>query len=220
MHHPNIFHPANLTYPAFAYHHLAEFEALDRYDHQWCIAGCLTYAKTPPPPHTQLNDGEQLIQRLSNLNRSHRDQLHWVIRAEYSPGKRWHLHFLIGAERVINGQHQKMSVEDACFFLSSHWLHGNAEVKRYDPSEDGVGYLTKIRDRQLIGDTRISKHLKKLLTKLPHSDRRENEIKEISRHHAHDRDPLTTELVIKLGRIKKTGFIGFIDESPRWRQVA
>jgi hypothetical protein len=217
---PSIFHPANLSYQSFGYYHLSEFEPLDRYDLEWAIFGTATYAKTPPTPFRQLKDFEEWVQLLGDLNHSHRDLLHWFARVEYSPGKRWHLHFMLGHERITNGRHQKMSVEDACTLLSSHWLHGNAVVEPYDKSEDGVAYLTTIGDRQLVGDTRMSWSLKKHLKKLLHSSRREEEIKEISRHHAHGRDPFTTELVIKLGRIKESGFIGFMDESPRWRQVA
>lgn len=219
---PSIFHPANLSYPAFAHHHLSEFESLDRYENQWAIFGGLTYAKNPPQPSTQIKDFEHLMKSLGTLNHSHPDLLHYFVRVEHSSSERWHLHFLLGHERVTNGRHTSMTVQTACDFLKSQWFHGNAHVVPFDPSEDGVQYVTKIQDRHLIGLTRMSPTLVKVLKKLPHSDRRENEIKEISRHHANDRDPLTTELVVKLGRITdaNAGFIGFMDESPRWRKAS
>lgn len=208
------------SYTDFSGSHLPEFESLDRIDNRWFIFGTLTYAKTPPRPATQLADFVQLMDVLGQQNRSHPDLLHWFARVEYSPGKLYHLHFILGEERIKNGYDHPMSVEETCQFLKNHWGHGMAEVEQYDPSEDGVGYITKTINTDKIGDTLMSPKLKRLLKKLPHSDRRENEIKEISRHHAHGRDPFITELVIKLGRIKETGFIGFIDESPKWKQVA
>lgn len=211
-----IFHPSNLTYPAFAHTHLPEFESLDRYELPWAVFGCLTYAKTPPLPTTQLKDFLHLMKSVGTLNHSHPDLLHWFARVEHSSSARWHLHFLLGHERVTNGRHTPMSVETVCEFIESQWFHGNAEVTPYDPREDGVGYVTKITDPQLIGETKMSQSLIRLLKKLPHSGRRESEIKKINQYHVEDRDPLTTELVVKLSRTKKSGDrIGFMDEIQR-----
>jgi hypothetical protein len=79
-----IFHPANLSYPAFAHAHLPEFESLDRYELPWAIFGTLTYAKNPPLPTTQLRDFWQLMIAVGTLNHSHPDLLHWFARVEHS----------------------------------------------------------------------------------------------------------------------------------------
>lgn len=209
---PSIFHPANLSYPAFAHYHVSEFESLDRYPHAWAIFGCLTYAKNPPQPSTQLKDFEHLMKSLGTLNHSHPDLLHYFVRVEHSSSERWHLHFLLGHERVTNGRHTPMTVQTACDFLKSQWFHGDAKVVPYDQSEDGVGYVTKIRDPQLTGLTWTSPSLFKLLKKLPSSPRRPAEIKEIARYHSEDRDPLATQLVIKLRRKGNANAVCFMDE--------
>lgn len=211
-----IFHPANLTYPAFAHAHLPEYESLDRYEYPWAIFGTLTYAKNPPLPTTQLRDFWQLMVAVGTLNHSHPDLLHWFVRVEHSSSARWHLHFLLGHERVTNGHHTPMTVETVCDFIKSQWFHGDTDVVPYDPREDGVGYVTKITDPQLIGATKMSSSLFRILKKLPHSGRREAEIKKINAYHVEDRDPFATELIIKLSRKKQEGDrIGFYDEIQR-----
>ena len=209
----SIFHPANLSYQAFAHAHLPEFESLDRYENKWVIFGTLTYAKTPPLPSTQLKDFEHLMKSLSTLNHSHPDLLHYFARVEHSSSARWHLHFLLGPERVTNGRHTPMSAALACEFLKSQWFHGDADVVPYDQSKDGVGYVTKIGDRNLTGLTRMSPTLVKVLKKLPHADHREKEIKEIGRYCSEQRDPFITELVIALRRKDDTSRVCFMDEA-------
>jgi hypothetical protein len=110
-----------------------------------------------------------------------------------------------------------MTVETVCEFIKSQWFHGDAEdVVPYDQHEDGVGYVTKLTDQQLIGATKMSSSLIRILKKLPSSGRREAEIKKINAYHVEDRDPFTTELVVKLSRTKKEGDrIGFYDEIQR-----
>lgn len=109
-----------------------------------------------------------------------------------------------------------MTVETVCDFIKSQWFHGDTDVVPYDPREDGVGYVTKITDPQLIGATKMSSSLFRILKKLPHSGRREAEIKKINAYHVEDRDPFATELIIKLSRKKQEGDrIGFYDEIQR-----
>lgn len=208
----SIFAPWNLSYQAFARHHLSEFESLDRFENKWAIFGTLTYAKTPPIPSTQLKDFFHLMTSLGTLNHSHPDLLHWFARVEHSSSARWHIHFILGHERVTNGHHNPMTVSTACDFIESQWFHGDADVIPYDQSLDGVGYVTKINDRDLVGITRMSSSLVRTLKKLPHSVRREDEIKSISQYQSQDRDPLATELLINLRRKDKSSQVSFMDE--------
>ena len=214
---PTIFFPATTSYRTFAYTHLPEFESLDRYENKWAFSGTLTYAKTPPLPSTQLKDFIHLMKSLGMLNHSHPDLLHYFVRVEHSPSARWHLHFLLGHERVTNGRHTPMTVQTACDFLSTHWFHGNAEVVPSDRSEDGVGYITKMNDRDLIGETRMSPSLVKVLKNLPHSVRREDECAQLARYQKENRDEVAAELLTKLRRVGSN--VCFMDEAPS-RRVA
>lgn len=193
-------------FSAFCRDHLAEFEALDRYENKWVIFGTLTFAKNPPSPSTQLKHFGALMTALADLNNSAPDQLHVFVRVEPSSsgvvGKldagRWHMHCLIGGTRILDGKHNPMKVQQACDFLNAQWRHGNAKFEPYERSRDGVAYVTKNRDG--IGVTQFSKSLFKLLKKAPTSEARRGEIKEIARYKKEGRDPAETERIIRLRR--------------------
>jgi hypothetical protein len=182
--------------------HHPEFESLDRLCNQWSIFGTLTYRNDPPSPTTQVKDCIQLFTTLGNLNHSHTDLLQWVVRVEYSEGSRFHLHFILGGDRIVNGHHHPMSVADACKVLCDNWTHGSSEVVPYDPSEDGVGYITKGRKSKRIGLFVFSPTLKKILKKLPHATWRDEECQALDRYVAKGLDPhgLEIELITKLKR--------------------
>jgi hypothetical protein len=188
------------SYSSFTSTHLPEFESLDRLNNQWFIFGTLTYRHTPPLPATQLKDFVQLMDRLGQLNFCHPDLLQWFVRVEYSFGARWHLHFLLGEDRIANGYTKPMSVDDGCRFLKKNWSHGDADIRPYDLSEDGVGYLTKTLQPDQIGDTLMSKKLKRVLKNLPHSCWREDLFNLRERCARENRDEFGVELITRLRR--------------------
>jgi hypothetical protein len=166
---------------SFIEKHHPEFEPLDRLCNQWSIFGSLTYRNDPPSPTKQVKDCIQLFATLGDLNHSHTDLLQWVIRVEYSEGNRYHLHFLLSGDRIVNGHHHPMTVENACKVLCDNWTHGTRKVVPYDPAEDGVGYITKGKKSEHVGLFVFSPALKKLLKKLPRATIREEECREIDR---------------------------------------
>ena len=162
-----------VNYPSFINTHLPEFEALDRLNNNWFIIGHLTYRDNPPPVAGQFFDFVQIMDRLGRFNNCHPDLLHWFVRSETSPGDRDHLHFILGEDRIINGQHCPLSVKTACRLLKRYWTHGDSKIEAYDQLKDGVGYVTKTVPRKNIGETLMSRKLKRILKNLPHSNRRE-----------------------------------------------
>lgn len=193
-----------------------EFESLDRLNNKWEFFGTLTYAKEPPLPSTQVRDCIQLFDTLGQLNHSDPDLLQWVVRVEYSESDRYHMHFLLGADRVtVNAHHHPLTVGEACEYLTKHWTHGRCLVEPYNPAEDGVGYITKGKHDPHVGLFVFSNKLKRALKNLPHSDWRENECKEIDRYIARGLEPdsLELELLVKLRRVRVP--VCMFDEAQR-----
>lgn len=192
----SIYTAENEAFKAFCDSHLPEFESLDRLENNWAVFGCLTYAEPAPLPRTQINDFKYLMKLLGMLNHSHPDLLHWFVRVEHSFSGEWHMHFLLGHERVTNGHHTPMTPDKACKFLSANWTHGLSKIERYNKWEDGVGYVTKTSPNAPDGITRMSPALFDLLEDTPPTDRREKEVKRIARYKAEGLDDLAAAIHI------------------------
>lgn len=150
----------NPTHTPHKQEHLSILQVLHRYENKWSFFGGLTYRNTPPKPETQIAHFRDLMNDLADLNRRavviddpekakcrrrFGDRLHWFVRVETHPTAPTHMHFVLGGERLLNGEHRALTIPEVCQWIEDRWNPRVAEVVGYDQTKAGVEYITKIK---------------------------------------------------------------------------
>ena len=148
--------------------HLPIQQVLHRYEKKWAIFGTLTYQKDAPKPATQLAHFRELMDDLADLNRRSvviddpekakcrrrfGDRLHWFVRVEADATGRKHMHFVLGGERLLNGEHRALTIPEVCQWIEDRWRPRVAQVDGYDETRAGVDYITKVQRESDRDDT-------------------------------------------------------------------
>lgn len=176
---------------------------------KWVCFGTLTH-KYSTAPATQISRFKTLMDTLGASNNSFGKRLHWVVRAEQHASEKWHLHFLLGAHKVIDGRTHRYSIKDACAFLENKWEYGIADVEAYDAKRNGLEYVLKKTGKDYDDLVEMSTSLTTLLKK----DKTNSAATQ-----PNVRDPLLAEVIAHLNRDKVVAYFGDEMEIARSRRA-
>jgi len=112
----------------------------------WIIFGTFT-SGLPRSPKTLIKIFKSIIHQIGLLNNSYERRLHYVARLEKHLSGDWHIHFLLGGHKIIDGENSSITINEACEYLDTLWHdYGIADVEEYDQDKGGLEYILKKRN--------------------------------------------------------------------------
>jgi hypothetical protein len=113
---------------------------------KWIVFGTFT-SGVPRSPKTLIKIFKSIIHQIGMLNNSYERRLHYVARCEKHLSGDWHIHFLLGGHKIIDGENSRITINEACEYLDTLWNdYGIADVEEYDKNKKGLEYILKKRN--------------------------------------------------------------------------
>jgi len=112
----------------------------------WIVFGTLT-SSVPRSPKTLIKIFKSIIHQIGLLNNSYERRLHYIARCEKHLSDEWHIHFLLGGHKIVDGKNSSISINECCEYLEKLWNdYGIAEVDEYNRDKGGLEYILKKRN--------------------------------------------------------------------------
>ena len=170
---------------------------------KWIAFGTFT-SGIPRSPKTLIKIFKSIIHQVGLLNNSYERRLHYVARLEKHLSGDWHIHFLLGGHKIIDGNNSSITINQACKYLETLWNdYGISDVQEYDQNKSGLEYILKEKNANEHDDPTIVSSA--LLTMLKNgkiiNDASVNK-KTISR------DPLVELVINQLNQKTKVAYFG------------
>lgn len=170
---------------------------------RWIAFGTFT-SGIPRSPKTLIKIFKNIIHQIGLLNNSYEKRLHYVARCEKHLSGDWHIHFLLGGHKIIDGNNSSITINQACEYLENLWNdYGISEVEEYDQNKTGLEYILKKRNNEEHDDlVAVSSALLSLLE----NDKRVNDARVPKK--TLSRDPLVQLVVNQLNKKSKVAYFG------------
>lgn len=112
---------------------------------RWIVFGTFT-SGVPRSPKTLIKIFKSIIHQIGLLNNSYERRLHYVARCEKHLSGDWHIHFMLGGHKIIDGENSRITINEACEYLETLWNdYGISDVEKYDRNKSGLEYILKKR---------------------------------------------------------------------------